>query len=180
MEYVLIKHYTEREKKKQIAGRSNNKHMDKTTLIATLRAEREQWEVSLTQIGEERMVQPGVAGEWSVKDILAHVMWTERETVGILQHRAFVGSPLWRLPMDERNAAMVAEHRDRSLHEVRAEAQQVFAQLIQAIQELSEADLNDASHFRDIPPNWLPWQVIAKNTYEHYRQHMPSLHAWIK
>ncbi|GAC1407096.1 MAG: hypothetical protein NVSMB49_26890 [Ktedonobacteraceae bacterium] len=59
MEYVLINHYTEREKKKQTVGRSNNKYMDKTTLIATLRAEREQWEALLAQISEERMVQPG-------------------------------------------------------------------------------------------------------------------------
>ncbi|GAC1354461.1 MAG: hypothetical protein NVS4B11_28050 [Ktedonobacteraceae bacterium] len=154
--------------------------MDKTTLIETLRTEREQWEVLLTQIGEERMVQSGAAGEWSIKDIIAHVMWTERETVGILQHHAFVGSSLWRLPMDERNAAMVAENRDRSLHEVRTEAQQVFEQLVQAIQELPEADLNDASCILGIPPNLLPWQVIARNSYEHYHQHMPSLRAWLE
>jgi len=153
--------------------------MDKTTLIETLRAERKQWETLLAQISEERMVQPGVAGEWSVKDIIAHVMWYERETVGILQQRAFVGSPLWNVSLEERNAAMVAENRHRSLAEVRVEAQHVFEQLILAIQELSEADLNDASSLRNIPPNWLPWQVIASNSYEHYHQHTPSLRAWI-
>ncbi len=154
--------------------------MEKTQLIETLRTEREQWESLLTQISEDRMVQPGVAGEWSVKDILVHVMWYERETVGILQQRAFVGSPLWRVSLEERNAAMVAEKHDYSLQEVRAEAQMVFEQLIQAIQALPEADLNDAKSFRDIPPNWLPWQVIASNSYEHYHQHMPTLRTWIE
>ena len=58
--------------------------MEKTQLIGTLRTEREQWKALLTQVGEERMVQPGVAGEaWSVKDIIALVMWYEHETVGI-------------------------------------------------------------------------------------------------
>ncbi len=154
--------------------------MDKTTLIQTLRNEHEQWQTLLAQISEERMVQPGVAGEWSVKDIIAHVMWYERETVGILQQRAFVGSPLWNVSLEERNAAMVAENHNRSLEEMRLEAQQVFEQLIQAIQKLSEADLNDASSLHDIPPNWLPWQVIASNSYEHYHQHTPSLSAWIE
>ncbi len=153
--------------------------MDKTTLIETLRAERKQWETLLAHMSEERMVQPGVAGEWSVKDIIAHVMWYERETVGVLQQRAFVGSPLWNVSLEERNAAMVAENRHRSLAEVRVEAQQVFEQLIQAIQELSDAELNDTNSLRNIPPNWLPWQVIASNSYEHYHQHTPSLRAWI-
>ena len=67
--------------------------MHKTQLLETLRVERAQWESLLAQIGEDRMVQ-GVAGEWSVKDIIAHVMWYKRETVGILQQHAFVGSPL--------------------------------------------------------------------------------------
>ena len=154
--------------------------MDKTQLLATLRTEREQWESLLAQIGEERMVQPGVAGEWSVKDIIIHVMWYERETVGVLQQHAFIGSPLWYVPLEERNTAMVAEKHDRTLQEVRSEAQQVFEQLIQAIQALPEADLNDASSFPDIPPNWLPWQVIVGNSYEHYHQHIPSLQACIK
>ena len=155
--------------------------MEKTVLIETLRTEREQWESLLAQISKERMVQPGVAGEaWSVKDIIAHVMWYERETVGILQQHAFIGSPLWRVSLEERNAAMVAENHDSSLQKVRAEAQQVFEQLIQAIQALPENDLNDASRFRDIPPNWLPWQVIASNSYEHYHQHIPAIQAWIE
>ncbi len=156
--------------------------MDKITLIQTLRAERKQWQTLLTHVSEERMVQPGVAGEWSVKDIIAHVMWYERETVGVLQQRAFVGSPLWNVSLEERNAAMVAESRTYSLKEIQTQAQQVLEQLIQAIQELSEADLNNASSLRDIPPklhDWLPWQVIASNSYEHYQQHIPSLQAWI-
>ena len=155
--------------------------MEKTVLIDTLRTEREQWESLLAQIGEERMVQPGVAGEaWSVKDIIIHVMWYERETVGILQQRAFIGSPLWQVSQEERNAAMVAEKQNYSLQEVHAEAQQVFEQLVQAIQAFPEADLNDAGSLRDIPPGWLPWQVIASNSYEHYHQHIPDLHAWIE
>ncbi len=88
--------------------------MHKTQLLETLRIEREQWESLLAQIGEGRMTQPGVADEWSVKDIITHVMWYERETVGILQQHTFVGSPLWRVSLEERNAGTVAEKHDLS------------------------------------------------------------------
>ncbi len=83
--------------------------MDKTTFIETLLAGRAEWEALLAEVGEARMLQPGVAGEWSVKDVIAHVMWGEREMVGVMQAHALVGSDLWDLPEDERNAIMVAE-----------------------------------------------------------------------
>ena len=46
---------------------------------------------------------PGVEGTWSVKDILAHVTWFEREMVGMLKSRTLAGSKLWELSQDERN-----------------------------------------------------------------------------
>ena len=62
--------------------------MDKTTFIETLLARRAAWEALFAEVGEARMLQPGVAGEWSVKDVIAHVMWSEREMVGVMQARA--------------------------------------------------------------------------------------------
>ena len=153
--------------------------MNKPTFVDNLRTGREQWEALLAQVGEARMLQPGVAGEWSIKDIIAHMTWGEREALGILQARALVGSDLWNLPQDERNAAVFVENRDRPLHEVLTEAQQVYAQLLEAVQTLSDEDLNDPNRFRDMPTDWLPWQIIAGNSYEHYQQHTPSIRAWL-
>src|SRR5436309_13694248 len=101
-------------------------HMDKATFIEGLRNERAGWEALLAQVGEERMLEPGAAGAWSVKDIIAHVMWCEREMIDVCQAHALVGSDLWDLPEDERNALMVAEQRDRPLQEVLRAEQQVF------------------------------------------------------
>ena len=55
-----------------------NTPMTKTRLLDRLRTERAQWEALLTDIDEARMTQPGVEGEWSVKDIVAHVTFYER------------------------------------------------------------------------------------------------------
>jgi hypothetical protein len=154
-------------------------YVNKSMFLDTLHAGRAQWEALLAQVGEARMLQPGVAGEWSIKDIIAHVTWGERETVEVLQARALVGSDLWNLPQDDRNAVVFAENRDRPLHEVLAEAQQVHAQLLEALVALSEEDLTDPRRFRNMPANWIPWQIIAGCSYEHYRQHTPSIRAWL-
>ena len=79
---------------------------NKSQLLATMRRERAQWNALLAEVGEAQMTEPGVAGAWSVKDIIAHITWYERESFGILQARALVGSELWELSVDQRNAAI--------------------------------------------------------------------------
>ena len=153
--------------------------MDKATFIETLHAGRAEWEALLAEVGEARMLLPGTAGEWSVKDVIAHVMWSEREMVGVMQTHALVGSDLWDLPEDERNAIMVAEQCDRPLQEVLTEEQQVYAQFLEAVQALSDEDFTDPRRFREMPEQWLPWRILAGCSFAHYRQHTPSIRAWL-
>jgi uncharacterized protein (TIGR03083 family) len=153
--------------------------MNKTEFLETLQRERAQWEALLAQVDPDRMTQPGVVGEWSVKDIIAHVSWGEREMVGVCRAHALVGSDLWRLTQFQRNDAVFQQNRDRDLDDVLAKARDVFQQLVEAVRGLDEEDLNDASRFKEMPPAWLPWQVIAGNCYEHYREHTPDFQAWL-
>ncbi|HEX7733689.1 MAG TPA: DinB family protein [Ktedonobacteraceae bacterium] len=153
--------------------------MDKGTFMETLHATRAEWESLLAEIGEERMLLAGANGEWSVKDLLAHIMWGEREVVGVCQARALVGSDLWQMTDDERNPIMVSWYRDSTLQAVLSEEREVYAQLLAEVEKLSAEDLNDARNFRDMPPAWLPWQVISGCSFKHYRDHMPTLRAWL-
>ena len=153
--------------------------MDKAAFIKTLHAGRVEWEALLAEVGEARMLQPGAAGEWSVKDVIAHVMWSEREMVGVMHAHALVGSDLWDLSQDERNAVVFAEQRDRPLHDVLSEEQGVYAQFLEAVQALSDEDFTDPRRFREMPEQWLPWQVLAGCSFAHYRQHTQSIRAWL-
>lgn len=153
--------------------------MDRATFLARLDRVRAEWEALLVEIGEERMLLPGATGEWSVKDVLAHVLWCEREMVGVCQARALVGSELWELTDDERNPIVVSWYRDRPLAEVLAQERQVYAQLLEEIHRLCDEDLNDAGRFRDMPAHWLPWQVIAGNSFQHYQDHLLPIRAWL-
>jgi Protein of unknown function (DUF1706) len=154
--------------------------MDKATFIETLRTRRAEWEALLAQVGKERMLEAGAAGAWSVKDIIAHIMWGEREMIGVCKQHALIGSDLWNLSEDERNASMVAQQRDRPLEEVLHEEEQAYAQLLEAVQALTDEDFNDPHRFRYMPTEWIPWQIIAGCSFKHYSEHIPSIRAWLQ
>ena len=118
-------------------------------------------------------------GNWSLKDIIAHITWHEKEMVGLIQAHALVGSELWNLPTDKRNAAIYEQVKHLPLELVLAESEQVHQQLIDALPTLSDEDLTDPDSFPNMPPDWQPWMIIAQNTYEHYEDHMKDVEQWL-
>ncbi|MFV2042308.1 MAG: ClbS/DfsB family four-helix bundle protein [Anaerolineales bacterium] len=145
----------------------------------TWRRDHAEWERVLAEVSENQMLEPGLPGGWSVKDVIAHVNWYEREMVSLLEQRALVGSELWKLPTDERNVSIYEEGKDLPLDEVIAKSNQLFERLWGLISELADADLVDSSRFDQMPEDWEPWRVLAGNTYEHYQQHIPDIRAWL-
>lgn len=137
------------------------------------------WEEIIKQIDMEKYSIPGAASIWSLKDIIAHITWFEKEMVGLINAHALVGSELWNLPTDERNAAIYEEVRDQPLEQVLAESAQVHQQLLDALPSLSDEDLTDPSGFPNMPPDWQPWMLIAQNTYEHYEDHIQDVQRWL-
>jgi uncharacterized damage-inducible protein DinB len=148
-------------------------------IIEKVKRERAAWKALIEQIEQERFTQPGVAGQWSVKDIIAHITWHEREMVGLVKAHAMVGSELWNLPTDERNAAIHDEIRNQPLEQVLEESTQVSQQLLDILPSLTDQDLTNPESFPGMPPDWQPWMIIAQNTYEHYQDHIPDIERWI-
>ena len=101
----------------------------------------------MARVQPQQMTTPGVVGRWSVKDLVAHITWSEREMVGVLAARALVGSDLWSLTNDERNEIVYQQNRDRPLDEVLAEAKAVYARLLALVSGMSAAELNDPAQF---------------------------------
>ncbi|HZS76688.1 MAG TPA: DinB family protein [Ktedonobacteraceae bacterium] len=153
--------------------------MDKRTLIQTLTEARAEWENLLAQFSEDQMLTPGATGNWTVKDVIAHVTWGEREIAPVLRTRKLVGSELWNLTDDERNEIVYQQQKDRPLQDIIRNERQAYNDLFEAIQTLSDEDLNDPHRFQDMPEQWSPWQLIAGNSFKHYRDHMPALREWL-
>lgn len=156
-----------------------DKPIDKAQLIDRIQQARAEWDILIAQIDDAQLIQAGFCQDWSAKDVVAHIVWHEREMIGVMQAHALVASELWELPLDQRNAAIYNLNQDRSLKNVQFEARQVFQSLMQWLNTLSEEDLHDPGRFPGMPPDWEPWKLIAENTYEHYQDHLPQAQAWL-
>lgn len=129
--------------------------MQRSELVRELNAEQEAWERLLAEIGEDRMEEPGAAGAWSIKDVVAHLAAWRRRTVGRLEAAA-KGQPEpageWPAELqedDEINAWFHARDRDKSVRQTLAESRRVFEQLRSAIESMPEDTLEH--------PERLPW-----------------------
>lgn len=154
--------------------------MNKAQLLKAIRSARAEWDAALAQVDPSHYEESGVSGEWSLKDVIAHVSWFEREVAHAFRIRSYEeSSEWWLLPADERNARIYDANRARTLGDVLAESTETYAALLSAIDSLSDEDLNDAERFPYSPPGAQPWEIIAQNSYEHYQHHLGDLKKWL-
>ncbi len=150
----------------------------KEALIARIVDDLARFEEIVSRVSSDRLAEPILPGGWSVKDVLAHVAWGEREGIGVMRGRALVGSDLWDLPQDERNEIVVRESRSRDLRDVLRDYQTTFEEYISEIAQLSDAELNEPERFRGLSegiPGWPPWRVVYDP--RHYEKHGETIEA---
>ena len=164
--------------------------MTKDKFLSTLHSERANWEALIAEVDVSRMTQPGVAGEWSLKDVLAHVAVSEEWISSVLEElmrgetKTLDSGQPEDIDVEKRNARFFRQNQHRSLQEVRAFSQQAFQHLLVVVQSLPEEDLIAASpRFKHLLPAYWPdeplWETIAGGSYEHYHQHIPDIRIWI-
>lgn len=148
--------------------------------ISKLNLLRKEWDELLSQLEPEQLEIPGVIGDMSVKDLIAHVSWYEEQMVELLSTRVLAGSELWGLSPAERNQKIFELNKDRVLGEVLAESQGIHAMLRAELEKLIDMELVDAAAYEGMPEDWMPWKVIAGNSFEHYQQHFDDLKKWLE
>ncbi|MBC7234869.1 MAG: ClbS/DfsB family four-helix bundle protein [Chloroflexi bacterium] len=155
--------------------------MKKRQLLRELHEVRSAWDELLARIPSERMIEPGAIGEWSIKDILVHVAWVEGQIAQMLRARKLEDpAGLWRLSEEERNAAVVAQNRDRPLPEALRESRRAHTELLALIEEIKDQDFDGADWFAELPGKWPPSRVIEVNVLDHYREHIEDLALWYR
>jgi uncharacterized protein (TIGR03083 family) len=146
-------------------------------LTEKARADRAEWEAVLRRVARERLTEPGLPGGWSVKDVLAHMTWGMREGVGMMRAKRLVGSDLWKLDDDGRNAIVVEESRTRSLEDILADYESTTADYMRELARLTDDELNDPALWPEMPPDWRPWRIIYDP--KHYAHHARDLSDWL-
>ncbi|HEY7341416.1 MAG TPA: DinB family protein [Ktedonobacterales bacterium] len=147
---------------------SDNQPNDGASVAERMRAEHARLEALLAGFSDEELVQPGQFGEWSVKDMLAHITFWEQRLIAYVDgaKESLVQPDEDELvAIDRVNAEVLAANRDRPLAEVRAAFDASYQQTLALAQSLSAEDLADE----------VLYSLLAGDTFEHYREHIEML-----
>ena len=166
---------------------------NKEVFLARLMLEREKFELLMNRAGyAHRMTLKGVAGKWSIKDILAHILAYEQFLADrmheILHNEPYTscktqtaldafldefgypdfGSPL--LDNDVPTEWIVEKYHNVSLDDVVAQEIQAFASIVSAFEKMPEETISHHNLYNR----------VIKHTYEHYREHTHEIKHWLK
>lgn len=118
---------------------------------------------TIAAIPEERWLEPGATGDWSVKDVITHIAYWEDDLADACERR-LTGRPD-PPPLGDiqaHNDRVYAERRDWSLSDVLSDAARAHARVLAALRQAP-----------DVHPG-----RIAAETWEHYAEHAEWLQEW--
>lgn len=127
---------------------------------------------SYAGLPDASLVEPGVVGDWSVKDVLGHVMTWEEEALKYLPVIARgERTPRYASQggIDAFNARVSEEKRSLSLTEVRRQLHETHQRLIEFIEEVPDDQFVTETRFR---------RRLRYDTYGHYPEHAEAIREW--
>jgi hypothetical protein len=160
--------------------------MNKSELLHWLHDLNDRWEALLAEVGPDRMDQPGVNGDWSMKDLVAHLAgWQTPLTARLLA--AVRGEPKppppWPAGLEEEddiNAWIYQSNKDRPADEVLEDARREIRDLLAAIESLPDdvriETIDERFH--------LPWigdqRFHVGEFFDHFHDdHEADVRAWL-
>jgi hypothetical protein len=168
-----------------------NQWMSKADLIQKVNQAYAEMSAILDALLEDQMIEPGVMEGYSIKDLLAHLAAWERLCVNWIRTSLQGEQPVRWAPgfevnsddpvesLNRLNERIYKDYRDSTLRETLADFRIAHEKCLGAIQLLSDEQLNDPQLFE-----WLNghpvWQIIAANSYEHYREHLDQIEVWLE
>jgi hypothetical protein len=147
--------------------------MDRLQLLKRLGKAWEALRASYAGLSDSELLEPCVTGNWSVRDIIAHVTWWEEEALKHLPVILAGGKPprysVTYGGIDAFNARMTARKRNLSLDEVLRQRDETHQRLIDFIQSVPEDQIAGETRFR---------RRLRLDTYGHYPKHAEAIRQW--
>lgn len=147
--------------------------MDRRQLLKRLDSAWTAFNASYAGLSDGQLLEPGVTGAWSVRDILAHVTTWEEEALKHLPLILQGGTPprysVQHGGIDAFNARMTEAKRSLSLSEVRAQLAATHDRLVAFVESAPENQLIGESRFR---------RRLRLDTYGHYPIHAEAIRQW--
>jgi len=127
---------------------------------------------SYAGLSHAQLAAPGVTGDWSVKDILAHVTTWEEEALQYLPLIVTGGTPPRYATyggLDAFNAQRTEQKRSLALVEVLRQLDAIHAQLRDYVESVPEEQFTRETRFR---------HRLRLDTYSHYPLHVRMIREW--
>ena len=157
---------------------------DRQELLDDLEAARAELLSAIEGLSEQEMVCPGVIGEWSVKDTLAHIAAWDGEFRAVIHAFVTQENPAFDYTISGKqgfaqwNAQQVEKRRDLSVAQILAKLEEARQELVELVQGLTEEQLS-----RQAVPPWRHPTTARRNLEildEHDREHAGQIIAWRK
>lgn len=158
----------------------------KIEILRLIKKERKKLDTIIQKLSQEQLSQPGVHGEWSIKDIIVHIaVWEERGTKwirsyakGIKPHiplKGYTGKDYGKL-----NQQTYKENQNRPWGEVLNYSQETYKKLITTIDEFPESNLDLSFYFDSFRLETITGRDVISFRYLHYRSHLEKISSWVK
>jgi hypothetical protein len=142
-------------------------------LVGRIEAAWADFTASYAGLSDAQLVAPGATGDWSIKDVLAHVTIWEEEALKHLPLILQGGRPPRYADVyggiDAFNLQMVAQRRELSLAAVREQQATTHRRLIEFVRSLPADQLTATSRAR---------RRLRLDTYGHYPLHTELIRVW--
>lgn len=147
--------------------------MDRLQLLKRLDKAWQAFNDSYVGLSDAALTEPGVEGDWSVKDIIAHVAWWEEEA---LKHLPVILAgkkpPRYSVTyggIDAFNAQQTELKRHLSLSEVLQRRDDTHNRLVAYLEQAPEEQIARETPFR---------HRLRLDTYSHYPPHARAIREW--
>ena len=141
------------------------KPLETNVLIHLIQHDYDRLMQTIAPLTDEQMGQPGAIGEFSVKDVLAHLAAWERRLCQRVHGKPEDGAAL---KTPEYNALIHQQNKDSPLKDIRAAFKRSHNQVLKLASSLTDAE----------QAQWA--QAFKFNTYGHYKWAYTHIRRWLR
>lgn len=144
-----------------IQGTGKERTIDPQAILSKIDERWNELQAAMSGIDPAQASQPGVTGDWSLKDLFGHIaFWDDQATIEAKRRAA--GEPPREVDWQALNDEDAAANRALGYDELFQRMQDNHNRLIAVISELPEVDPD----------------AVKDDTWEHYDEHIAEIRAW--
>lgn len=157
--------------------------MKKHELIEVLEDTHQELVEMLEDLPDSLLLEAGVCGNWSIKDILAHLTYWEGQTITLIfQLQRGIEQPTTAhfssKSINEINDHWQTVSQPRPLEIIWEDFTNIRKQTIRRVKELDEKDLIQPDRYPCLKGKPLI-EIISNNSYEHDEEHADEIREWL-